>query len=189
MRKGMALIMIVLIQLAAVAAAHGLDDKPGHPTGQVAPADSSALRLARAYLAACDRADRNALDALFLTNGRATVLENASDEGAWEQYRDDHLMPELKEMKGIAFTLETEAEQKFGATSIVRQTGWFMVPDLADEDRPRKILAAVTYVIVEDAGSPKIVHLHWSSRAAKKPATQPAQAGEGSAKEHRHNSN
>lgn len=184
MKLRKALMIVGLVELVAIAAASALDDKTVHRAGQVTQADSPALRLAHAYLGACEKADRNALDALFLTNGRATVLENASDEGAWEQYRDHHLMPELEGMKGITFTLETEAEQKFGTTSIVRQTGWFMVPDPVDEDQPRKIQAAVTYVIVEDAGSPKIVHLHWSSRAAKQPATQPAQPG-GGAKEYK----
>lgn len=135
--------------------------------------ESPALRVANAYLVACSKANVEELNALFLAGGRATVLENAGDEGTWEQYRDHHLMPELEEFKGITVTVKSQAEQKFGTTSVVRQTGSFEVPDPANPNQPRKIMSAMTYVIVEDAGSPKIAHLHWSSRAAR-PTTQPA---------------
>jgi len=143
----------------------------GHANAQAAalPAEPAtpALSLARAYIAACDAADAKALDALFLDKSRATILENASDEGSWEVYRDHHLLPELAEMKEITFTLATENEQVFGATSVVTQTGSFAIPDPNHPDTPRTILSAVTYVIVDENGSPKIAHLHWSSRAQK----------------------
>lgn len=160
-----ALLLLTSIALSVTAA---------DPAGRVPSADSPPLRIARAYLAACDTADAKALDALFLDGGRATVLENAGDEGTWEHYRDHHLMPELAEMKGMRFVMESEAEQVFGTTSIVKHIGSFLVPDPANKEEPRKILSAVTYVIVMDAGKLKIAHLHWSSRAVRKPATQPA---------------
>lgn len=149
-------------------------EQPHVPAPVAAPA-TPPTRTARAYLDACDKADAKALDALFLDKGRATIFENASDEGAWETYRDHHLMPELAEMKGFAFTLATEKEQAFGTTSIVAQTGSFLIPDPNQPGAPRKIFAAVTYMIVEENGSPKIAHLHWSSRAEKKPAATTAE--------------
>jgi hypothetical protein len=100
-----------------------------------------------------------ALNALFLDKGRATVSENAGDEGTWETYRDHHLMPELKEMPGFVMTVAKEDVQTFGTTSIVRQIGSFTVPDPNHPDAPRKYLAAVTYVVVDEGGSPKIAHL------------------------------
>lgn len=139
----------------------------------------SAASVARAYIAACEKGDLDALNALFLSDGKATVLENASDEGTWENYRDHHLAPELKEMPGFKFTVEKETEQKLGmaadAASIVRQVGSFTVPDPQQPAAKRAYRAAVTYVIVTDAGKPKIAHLHWSSRAQRAPATQPGQ--------------
>lgn len=146
--------------------------EPASPAGE---SPSPVLRLARSYLAACDNADRGVLDSLFLDNGRATVLENAADEGTWEHHRDHHLMPELAEMKGVRFILESEAEQTFGSTSVVRHIGSFSVPDPKNPNEPRKFISAVTYVIVLDGDKPKIAHLHWSSRAARKRATQPTQ--------------
>lgn len=144
------------------------NDSP--PAGTASPA----LQHARAYLAACEKSDRDALDGLFLDKGRASVFENASDEGNWEHYRDHHLWPELQELKGIRFVLESEAEQVFGETTIVRHLGWFSVPDPSSATESRRILSAVTYVIIVEDGKPKIAHLHWSSRAARRPASQPS---------------
>lgn len=152
-------------------------------------ASSPALRVARDYLAACGNADANALNGLFLDKGRATVSENAGDEGTWETYRDHHLLPELKEMPGFVMTVAKEDVQTFGTTSIVRQIGTFTVPDPNHPDAPRKFLAAVTYVVVDDGGTPRIAHLHWSSRAEKKPAadgTAKPDTGHGTSGGHEH---
>ena len=152
-------------------------------------ASNPALVAARGYLAACARADAKALDALFLDKGRATVSENAGDEGTWETYRDHHLLPELKEMPGFAMTLTKEDMQTFGTTTIVRHIGSFTVPDPNHKELTKKYLAAVTYVIVDEGGTPKIAHLHWSSRAEKKAdAAAPAapEAGHGAGGGHEH---
>lgn len=133
-------------------------------------AKNPAVKVARTYLAACAKADADTLNGLFLDERRATVSENASDEGTWETYRDHHLMPELKEMPGFVMTVIKEDVQTFGTTSIVRQIGSFTVPDSNHKELTRKYLAAVTYVVVDDDGTPKIAHLHWSSRAEKRPA-------------------
>ena len=146
----------------------------------------SGLALA---LAACGKADATALNALFLDKGRATVSENAGDEGTWETYRDHHLLPELKEMPGFVMTVAKEDVQTFGTTSIVRQIGSFTVPDPNHPDAPRKFLAAVTYVVVDDGGTPRIAHLHWSSRAEKKPAADAnakPETGHGASGGHEH---
>ena len=157
--------------ITAIAAAAKAAPKPDASMSQpdaAALAANPAVKVARAYMAACGKADAAALNALFLNKGRATVSENASDEGTWETYRDHHLMPELKEMPGFAMTVTKEDVQTFGATSIVRQIGSFTVPDPANKDLTKKYLAAATYVVVDDGGTPKIAHLHWSSRAEKK---------------------
>ena len=156
-----------------------------------APAIDShpAIKVARAYLSACAKVDADALNALFLDKGRATISENAGDEGSWDTYRDHHLLPELKEMPGFVMTVSREDVQTFGTTSVVRQTGSFAVPAPNHKDLPKKYLAAVTYVVVDEGDTPKIAHLHWSSRAEKKgdaavPAT-PA-TGHGTTPDHDH---
>lgn len=162
----------------AVTAIESAAKKSAKPSGPDAQPDDAAIetnpaaRVARDYLAACGKADATALNALFLDNGRATVSENAGDEGTWETYRDHHLLPELKEMPGFVMTVTKEDAQTFGTTSIVRQIGSFTVPDLNHPDAPRRYRAAVSYVIVDDGGTLRIAHLHWSSRAEKKPETK-----------------
>ncbi|MGD9691362.1 MAG: hypothetical protein AB7V20_00805 [Phycisphaerales bacterium] len=135
-------------------------------------ADQSALKVAHGYLAACASADAAVLNSLFLDKGRATVTENAGDEGTWETYRDHHLLPELKEMPGFVMSVTKEDVNTFGVASVVRQIGSFTVPDPNHPDAPRKYLAAVTYVVVDDGGTPRIAHLHWSSRAESRPDPQ-----------------
>ena len=145
-------------------------------------ANNPAVQVARSYITACKKADAAVLDALFLDKGRATVIENASDEGVWETYRDHHLLPELKEMPGFALTVTKEDVQAFGSTSIVRQIGTFALPDPNHKELSKKYVAAVTYVIVDEGGSPRIAHLHWSSHAETKadvPAPPATNAGQG----------
>jgi hypothetical protein len=150
---------------AALAPAYiGQDKRVGAGTLQSNPA----LAAARGYLAACAKADAAALNALFLDSGRATVSENASDEGTWETYRDHHLLPELKEMPDFKMTLTKEDMQTFGTTTIVRHIGSFTVPDPNHKELTKKYLAAVTYVVVDEGGTQKIAHLHWSSRPERK---------------------
>ena len=174
--------------IAAINAAEELAAKPERADAQpeaAALAANPAVKVARAYMAACGKADAEALNAIFLDKGRATISENAGDEGTWETYRDHHLMPELKEMPGFTMSITKEDVRSFGATSIVRQIGSFTVPDPNHKELTKKYLAAVTYIVVDDGGTPKIAHLHWSSRAEKKPeAAAPAKspdAGHGAA--------
>lgn len=144
--------------------------------GEPPAAPEGAKSIARAYLAACEKGDVEALNGLFLGGGKASVLENASDEGTWENYRDHHLAPKLKEMPGFKFTVKSEDVQKLGdsGASLVRHVGSFTVPDAKQASGVRTYRAAVSYVIVDDGGKPKIVHLHWSSREQRPPATQPS---------------
>lgn len=173
------------------AAAHSKSDSTAassKPTA-AAPTDDPAAKLARGYLAACGKADVKALNVLFLDKGRATVSENASDEGTWETYRDHHLLPELKGMPGFVMTVTKEDVQTFGTTSIVRQIGSFTVPDPNHKELTKKYLAAVTYVVVDEDGTPRIAHLHWSSRAEKKPdaaAPTTPDGGHGHGADHEH---
>ncbi len=120
------------------------------------------LRIARAYLKGLEQGKLDGLDRLFLAGQRSSILENASDEGSWEQYRDHHLGPEMKETSGFKFTVSKEVEDRFGSTVVVRQVGKFSLK-AGKEDRSYKM--AVTYVMVEDSGALKIAHMHWSSRA------------------------
>lgn len=122
------------------------------------------LSIARDYLKGMEAGQLDGLDRLFLPDGRSSVLENASDEGSWERYRDHHLKPEMESATNFKFTVTDEKAERFGSAVLVRQIGRFTVQV---EQEVRAYRAAVTYVIVEDTGELKIAHLHWSSRPGK----------------------
>ena len=122
------------------------------------------LSIARDYLKGMEAGQLDGLDRLFLPDGRSSVLENASDEGSWERYRDHHLKPEMESATNFKFTVTDEKAERFGSAVLVRQIGRFTVQV---EQEVRAYRAAVTYVIVEDTGELKIAHLHWSSRPEK----------------------
>jgi hypothetical protein len=130
---------------------------------KVAPA-SSAVELARRFQAARAGGDSVALDGMFLTGGKATVLHNGSDAGTWERYRDEHLKPELRTLGVAGWRTVTETETPFGAATLVGQTVTLIV---SEGPREREFSAAVTLLVVDDARTPKIAHMHWSSREVK----------------------
>lgn len=125
-------------------------------------ASNAGLKIARAYLEGLEQGKLDGLDGLFLTGQRSSIIENTSDEGSWEQYRDHHLGPEMKETSGFKFTVSKESEDRFGSAVVVRQVGRF---SMKVGTKIRSYKMAVTYVMVEDSGALKIAHLHWSSRA------------------------
>ena len=125
------------------------------------PATEEGLSIARSYLRGMEEGKLDLLDQLFLPDGRSSILENASDEGSWEHYRDHHLKPELESAAGFTFTLTEEKGERYGSTILVRQVGKFAI-QLGEE--ARRYRAAVSYLLVEDAGRLRIAHLHWSSR-------------------------
>ena len=127
---------------------------------KVGPA-SPAVDLARRFHAARAAGDTSALDRLFLSGGRATVLQNGSDAGTWERYRDEYLKPELKVLGASTWRTVSEVETPLGTATLVGHT----VMLTAGEEAKKKVLSvAVTLVIVDEGGTPKIAHMHWSSR-------------------------
>lgn len=135
---------------------------------QSRPSDSSqgdGLSLARAYLKGMEAGRLDELDGLFLPDGRSNILENASDEGSWEHYRDHHLKPEMEATSNFRVNVTGETETRFDSTILVRQVGTFT---MQVNQEVRKYRMAVTYLIVDDAGKSKIAHIHWSSRPERK---------------------
>ena len=135
---------------------------------QSRPSDSSpanGLSLARAYIKGMETGRLDELDGLFLPDGKSNILENASNEGSWEHYRDHHLKPEMEATSNFRVDITDEAETRFGSTILVRQVGTF---SMEVKGELRKYRMAVTYLIVDHAGKPKIAHIHWSSRPERK---------------------
>ena len=135
---------------------------------QSRPSDTSkadGLSLARAYMKGMENGQLDELNKLFLPDGKSNILENASNEGSWEHYRDHHLKPEMEATSNFKVKVTDETETRFGSTILVRQVGTF---SMEVKGELRKYRMAVTYLIVDHAGQPKIAHIHWSSRPERK---------------------
>ena len=105
-----------------------------------------------------------ALSALFIADGKSSILENASNEGSWEYYSEHHLAPEMEAVKAFKFDIAQESEKPFGDTILVEQTGTFTI-ELNDETLHYRV--AVSYLLTHENHQLKIAHLHWSSRPQK----------------------
>lgn len=135
---------------------------------QSRPSDSSkadGLSLAHAYMKGMETGRLEDLDELFLPDEKSNILENASNEGSWEHYRDHHLKPEMEATSNFRVKVTDETVTRFDSTILVRQVGTF---SMEVKEELRKYRMAVTYVIVNHDGKPKIAHIHWSSRQERK---------------------
>ena len=124
------------------------------------PPTTPAVVVARRFQDARAAGDTAAMDRLFLGEGKATVLQNGRDAGTWERYREEHLKPDFKALGATAWRTVTESETSLGAATIVSQT---VALTAGEGPNKRELSAAVTLVVVDDGGTPKIVHMHWSS--------------------------
>lgn len=161
-RKSVSILVCTVTVCASIAAAMAvMQGGRSGPDGRV---------IAQAYIAGMESGNLDKLTALFRTDGRSSILENASDEGSWEHYRDHHLKPEMEAAKNFRFTMAEESEERFGEVILVRQTGSFTVEVKGEMRRYR---AAVSYIIITEDNQLRIAHLHWSSRPDRRAATQP----------------
>jgi SnoaL-like protein len=117
--------------------------------------------IAQAYIAGMESGDLESLGVLFLPDDRSSIMENTSDEGSWEHYRDHHLKPEMGSTENFSITIAKESVESYGDATIVRQTGSFSV-DVEGETREYRV--AVSYFMVTDNDQLRIAHLHWASR-------------------------
>jgi len=166
-KKTIALITLALAAAAAMLAFtagpdHGHDSKPA--AAKAKAADTPGLAVAHAYLAGMEAADLDALTALFIADGKSSILENASNEGSWEYYSEHHLAPEMEAVKAFKFDIAQESEKSFGDSILVEQTGTFTI-EINDETLNYRV--AVSYLLVKENHQLKIAHLHWSSRPKK----------------------
>ncbi len=160
--------LFTLVLIASVAAMMALTTTSGpghaHESKSESKTKSSGLNIANAYIAGMEAGDIDALTELFVSGEKSSILENASNEGSWEYYRDHHLKPEMDVVKNFKFEIAQESEKSFGDTILVEQTGTFSV-DVRGETHNYRV--AVSYLMVSTKGTLQIAHLHWSSRPQK----------------------
>jgi len=134
------------------------------------PADSVVVvRVVRALFAAAERGDLAALDSLY-AGERLTVIEGASINRGWVDYRDHHLGPEIKEMKDFRYQpSEIEAH-------VAGDMAWVLYRYALSADLGGRAIDAVGRgtAILERSGGRWIVRHTQTSSRARRPSDPPA---------------
>ena len=117
---------------------------------------------------AVEKGDLAALDKLWANDESVTVFENGHPNYGWNDYRNNHLGPELKEFKNTKYAFSDLKVKVDG------KTAWATFKySLAAEVGTRKIESGGlgTAVLEKRAGQWRIVHWH-SSAPRRQPAPQ-----------------
>lgn len=110
--------------------------------------------------------DAKKVEALLDSN--VLILEGGNVERSRQEYAAHHMPSDLKFMQGVTYKLERQSGDTVGdlawVVSEARLTG-------AREGEPVDLVSTETLVLKKSSTGWKVVHIHWSSRPAKK---QPA---------------
>ncbi len=118
---------------------------------------------------AVERGDLEALDALYSHDPSVLIIEGASADVGWKQYRDHHLTPELKAVKNLNYKYSKVA------VSVVGEVAWASFDyslDAVMKGKPLSLTGKGTLVLRKTGGAWKIVHSHTSGRPAGSTAGQ-----------------
>ena len=119
--------------------------------------------------AALERGDLAALDKIWANDASVTVFESGHANYGWADYRDNHLAPELKEMKNVKYAISDVRAKVSGATAWAT----FKYALSADAGARRVEVAGLGTAVLERRGQEwRIVHWH-TSAPRRAPATQP----------------
>lgn len=164
------LLAISLVATAPVAAQQTRADPA--PPRSAAPLTSQQARVAatlRALFAAAERNDLPALDTLYAGDS-LTVIEGAGLNRTWADYRDHHLAPEMKEMKGFQYRPADVEVRMLGADAAWAFFRYSLKADIGG--RATDVVGRGT-AILERRGARWVVrHTHTSGRARR--PTDPA---------------
>ena len=116
------------------------------------------------YAAAVERGDMAAITKLWANDESVTVFEGGHANYGWADYRDNHLGPELKEMKNVKYTL-SDVRAKVAST-----TAWatFRYALSADAGGRRVEGVGLGTAVLERRGQDWRI-VHWHSSAARRP--------------------
>ena len=120
--------------------------------------------------AAIEKADLAALDQLWANDESVSVFESGHANYGWNDYRNTHLAPELKEFKNTKYAFSDLKVKVDG------KTAWATFKyALAAEMGTRKVESGglATAVLEKREGKWRIVHWH-SSAPRRAPAAQPS---------------
>jgi ketosteroid isomerase-like protein len=166
LRSHSGLALALTLAVAALAAIHGM---PAAAQG----GDEQAVRAVLLQNAAgFERGDLEALNRAWAQDESVTVFESGHANYGWADYRDRHLVPEMKEMKNTRYTL-SDIRVKVAGTTAWATFKYALTADLKDR---RVEAGGLGTAVLEKRGDQwKIVHWHTSApRRAPAPQATPA---------------
>ena len=147
-----------LLALASVSAAHPAEHRDTGVPGTLAPAARAPAEIVDAFHAALGRGDTRAAAALLADD--ALIFESGGAERTKAEYAEHHLPADAEFSRSVASTLTRRAGRSAGALAWIasegRTTGTF-------KGKALDLVTTETMVLRREAGSWKIVHIHWSS--------------------------
>ena len=138
--------------------------RPAAQSGDVA----AVISTVQALFAAAERNDLRALDSLYAGDS-LTVVEGAGINRGWADYRDNHLGPELKEMKNFRYR-PFEIQARVSGDLAWAMFRYALAADI--EGRPMDMVGRGT-AILERRGTRWVVRHTQTASRARRPADPP----------------
>jgi ketosteroid isomerase-like protein/mono/diheme cytochrome c family protein len=100
-----------------------------------------------------------------LLDAQVLIMEGGNVERSRSEYASHHLAADLKFMKGLTYRLERQTGDTVGDLAWVASEARI---NGTREGKPTDVSSTETLVLKKSAAGWKVVHVHWSSRAAGK---------------------
>ncbi len=117
-----------------------------------------------------ERGDLATLNKVYANDESVTIFESGHANYGWADYRDHHLVPEMKEFKNTKYTLSDIKVKVSGKTAWATYK-YALTGDL--KDRRIDVSGLGTAVLEERGGSWLIVHTHTSAPRRAPAAASP----------------
>lgn len=92
------------------------------------------------------------------------IMEGGNVERSLKEYAAHHLPADLKFMKGVTYKLERQTGDSSGDLAWVASEASLTG---TSNGKPVALASTETLVLENAGGAWKVVHIHWSSKAAK----------------------
>jgi mono/diheme cytochrome c family protein/ketosteroid isomerase-like protein len=99
-----------------------------------------------------------------LLDPKVMIMEGGNVERSLKEYAAHHLPADLKFMKGVTYTLERQTGDSSGDLAWVASEAALTG---TSDGKPVALASTETLVLKNAGGTWKVVHIHWSSKAAK----------------------
>ena len=160
------IILVLLVTLATALVAALRTTASAHTD------DEAAVRaVLNESAAGFERGDLALLNKVYADDERVTIFESGHANYGWADYRDHHLVPEMKEFKNMRYALSDVRVKVSGKTAWATYK-YALSGDL--KDRHLDVSGLGTAVLEERAGRWQIVHTHTSAPRRAPAAATPA---------------